>query len=66
MAGGQQKGLSDNDQAQPLEGAAGHEKIGDAGFVFQGQEAVAFGGSRALTADDQPANAQSLAGAKMG
>ncbi len=40
-------------EAVALEGVAGDEEVGDAGFVLEGDEAVAFGGAGTLAADDE-------------
>ena len=48
---GQQEGLAGDDTAEGVERLLVHEQIGDPAFVFEGNEAVAFGGSRALAAD---------------
>lgn len=36
-----------------LKGVARDEEVGDAGFVLEGNEAMAFGGAGTLTADDE-------------
>ena len=50
-----------DDEAVFVEGVAGDEEVGDAGFVFEGDEAVAFGGAGALAADDLAGDGDVLA-----
>ena len=48
---GEQEGFAGDDEAQALEGVLADKQVGDAGFVFQRDEAMALGGPRALAAD---------------
>jgi len=48
-----QEGFADNGQALALEVLFFYKKVRNAGFVLQGDEAMALCGSRALAADDQ-------------
>ena len=40
-------------EAVVLKGVARDEEVGDAGFVLEGNETMAFGGAGALAADDE-------------
>lgn len=53
---GEEEARAGDGVAVELEGVAGDEEVGDAGFIFQGQEAMALGGAGALAADDHPPN----------
>ena len=44
--------LGGDDEVVLVEGITGDEEVGDAGFVFEGDEAVPLGGAGALAADD--------------
>ena len=48
----EEEGLGGDEQLVLVEGVAGDEEVGDAGFVFEGDETMAFGGGGALAADD--------------
>ena len=48
----EQERLGGDEELVLVEGVARDEEVGDAGFVFETDEAVAFGGGRALAADD--------------
>ena len=61
----EEEGLGGDGELVLLEGVAGDEEVGDAGFVFEGDEAVAFGGGRALAADDHAGDADRGAVAKV-
>lgn len=50
----EEEGLGGDEELVLMEGVAWDEEVGDAGFVFEGDEAVAFGGGGALAADDHP------------
>jgi len=55
-----EEGLLRDDLAVFFEGGGGDEGVGDAGFVFEADEEVAFGGAGALAADDEAGDAELL------
>ena len=48
----EEEGLGGDEELVLVEGIAGDEEVGDAGFVLETDETVAFGGGGALAADD--------------
>ena len=49
----EEEGLGGDDEAVLVEGVARDKEVGDAGFIFQGDEVVAFGGARARTSGNE-------------
>ncbi len=49
-AAAEEKSFGGDGEAVLLEGVAGDEEVGDAGFVFEGNETVAFGGAGPMAA----------------
>ena len=49
----EQEAFGGDGEAMLLEGVAGNEEVGDAGFVFEGNEAMSFRSAGALAADDE-------------
>lgn len=48
----EEEGFGGDEELILVEGVAGDEEVGDAGFVLERDEAVAFGSGGALAADD--------------
>lgn len=48
----EEEGLGGDEEFVLVEGVAGDEEVGDAGFVFETDETMAFGSGGALAADD--------------
>ena len=49
----EEEGFAGDGEAVLVKGLSGDEEVGDAVFVFERDEAVAFRGARALAADDE-------------
>ncbi len=56
-----QEGFLGDDEAVAFEEGGGDEDVGDAGFIFEADEAVAFGCAGALAADDHADDSEAAA-----